>query len=82
MVGIVKFINPSENVIALQTALNEYSIIEVSDLNMLELGDVLLGEIRTLGSGTIFNITKSCMINLIIREISVDHRNMQRSLTQ
>lgn len=73
MVGIVKLINMDTNVIALKTTLNQYSIIEATDLNMIELGDVFLGEIESLGAGSLFNITKSCVLDVVIHRICFDH---------
>lgn len=80
MVGIVKFINVQTNVIALKTTLNEYSIIEVTELDMLEKGDVLLGEINSLGVGTLFNISKNCMLNVIVHKCCVYHTDVVKVL--
>lgn len=80
MVGIVKFINANKDVIGLKTTANNYSIIEVSDLN-IELGDVLLGEIESLGPGTLFNITKSCLLHVVIHEVGIKHISKNSTLT-
>ena len=39
---------------------------------MIELGDVFLGEIESLGAETLFNITK-IMLDVVIHRICVDH---------
>lgn len=80
MVGIVKFINANKDVIGLKTTADDYSIIEVSDSN-IELGDVLLGEIESSGPGTLFNITKSSLVHVVVREVGIDHLSLSKNAT-
>lgn len=69
MKGTVTMINPRKQFMAVKMPSNEYSIIEVLEMEMPELGDVISGELESLGEETLFNVTKGESIEVYIQDI-------------
>ncbi|MGG3278811.1 hypothetical protein [Paenibacillus solani] len=62
-------INPHKQFLAVKTPSDEYSVIEVLEMETPELGDVLSGELESLGGETLINLTKEESIDVFIQEI-------------
>lgn len=69
MNGTVTIINSQKQFLAVKTPSDEYSVIEVLEMETPELGDILSGELESLGGETLINLTKGETIEVFIQEI-------------
>lgn len=80
MKGVVTMINPRKQFLAVKTPSDEYSVVEVLETHIPELGDELSGELEYLGSETLMNLTKGEALEVSIQEIYCDKASALRLL--
>lgn len=68
MRAVVSMLNLSRGMLAVETN-NGYTIIEILDSSIPELGDILSGDLDSLGSETLINISKNEVIDTYIQDI-------------
>ncbi|WP_019420170.1 hypothetical protein [Paenibacillus sp. OSY-SE] len=80
MKGIVAMINSKKGFLAVRTPSNEYSIVEVLEMELPELGDIISGNLESLGSETLVNLTQGIEIDVFIQEIYTNKASAIRIL--
>lgn len=70
--GIVTMIDHRKQFLAVKLDSDEYSIVEVLEVESPELGDVLSGNLESLGGETLLNLTKGEEIEVFIQDIHAD----------
>jgi hypothetical protein len=69
MTGIVKLINESKKLAAVETSYGDYMILRLIDNNVtIDIGDKLEGELTSMGEQNAFNITKGERVMIDIEE--------------
>ncbi|MED4581864.1 hypothetical protein P9578_03625 [Brevibacillus choshinensis] len=76
----VYMINHQRGWTALLTECNTFSIVEVLENTMPELGDIISGEIESLGGETLYNETKKETLEVFIQDIYADRSEALRQL--
>lgn len=79
MVGKVYIINHQMEWIAILTESGSFSIAEVLG-KPPELGDIVLGDLESLGGETLYNRTTNEKIDVFIQDIYVDRLEAMRQL--
>ena len=69
MKGVVELISPRHGMIGVQTENNDYSVLELLGGYFLEIGDVLEGELDSLGGEEVKNITQDELWDVFIQDI-------------
>ncbi len=80
MKGTVKLINASKGFIAVETSPGEYSVMELSNVEEVEIGDVISGDLEGLGHETVFNETQSEEIDVIIENCHCSLRDVRQMM--
>ncbi len=69
MTGIVKLINESKKLAAIETSYGDYMVLSLIDnKTKIEIGDKLEGELTSMGEQNAFNITKGERVMIDIEE--------------
>jgi len=68
MIGKVRAINHKEGLIAVETDSNEFSIIELLGGYDVEMGDIISGDLESLGSETVINKTQKEEMDVFIQD--------------
>lgn len=69
MTGIVKLINESKKLAAIETSYGDYMVLSLIDnKSKIEIGDKLEGELTSMGEQNAFNITKGERVMIDIEE--------------
>ncbi len=69
MTGIVKLINESKKLAAIETSYGDYMVLSLIDnKSQIDIGDKLEGELTSMGEQNAFNITKGERVMIDIEE--------------
>ncbi len=69
MTGIVKLINESKKLAAIETSYGDYMVLNLIDnKSKIDIGDKLEGELTSMGEQNAFNITKGERVMIDIEE--------------
>lgn len=69
MTGIVKLINESKKLAAIETSYGDYMVLSLIDnKSKIDIGDKLEGELTSMGEQNAFNITKGERVMIDIEE--------------
>lgn len=80
MKGSVTMINPQKQFLAVKLDSGEYSVVEVLEAELPELGDILSGSLESLGGETLLNVTKGEQIEVFLQDIHTDKRRAMQLL--
>lgn len=80
MKGVVKRIDYHKQFIAIETSEGQYSVVEVLENELPELGDVITGDLESLGGETLVNLTQNKRMDVYIQEIYADSITANRLL--
>lgn len=70
--GKVYMINPRKGLVAILTENNSFTIAEVLEMTLPELGDIVQGDLESLGGETLYNVTRKETIEVFIQDIYAD----------
>ena len=70
MKGKVVMLNPQKELAAILTENDEYTSVEVLGDYNIDIGDVILGNLESLGSETYYNETKMERFNVFVQDIN------------
>jgi hypothetical protein len=76
----VFMINHQRGWIALLTENNTFSIVEVLEMNLPNIGDIVSGNIESLGEETFFNESSSEELNVFVQDIYAGQKEAMRQL--
>lgn len=77
MKGQIRFINARKGFFGVCIEEGDYSVIELVDTCMIENGDIVSGNLHSLGSETLINITQNHSMSVFIQDIYSSERNAQ-----
>ena len=78
MKGIVKYFNPLNGFFAVEMLPGEFSVIETSNLSYFKQGDVVEGNLNSLGSESITNQSNGNTISVFIQDCSCSLSRVQQ----
>ncbi|MBA7577804.1 hypothetical protein ES708_19659 [subsurface metagenome] len=78
MIGKVRAINQQKGFIAVETDGNEFSVIELLGEYGVEIGDVISGDIESLGGETVINKTQSEEMDVFIQDCHCDAQRVRQ----
>lgn len=78
--GKVYMINPDKGWVAILTENNTFSIVEILEMTLPELGDIVQGDLESLGEETLYNINQQEEIDVFIQDIYADEKNARMQL--
>ncbi|MBD8004545.1 hypothetical protein [Bacillus norwichensis] len=73
-------INHQKGWIALLTENNTFSIVEVLEMQLPNIGDVISGDIETLGEETFYNVTQDETLDVYVQDIYAGQKAAMRQL--
>ncbi len=76
MVGEVRAIKPYDGLIAVQTAVNEFSVLKLLDDYDVRVGDLISGDLFSPGDGQVRNETQAQTMDVDVRESRCDTRRL------
>ncbi|MBO8169332.1 MAG: hypothetical protein H0Z35_09145 [Thermoanaerobacteraceae bacterium] len=80
MKGTVAIINHKIGWIAVLTENNNFTIAEVLEYSLPELGDIISGNLESLGSETFYNNTKEEEFDVFVQDIYADFTQAKKQL--
>ena len=78
MIGKVRAINNQKGFIAVETDSNEFSVIELLGGYEVEIGDVISGDLETLGGEEVINKTQDEEMDVFIQDCHCDVRRVRQ----
>ncbi|QTL98605.1 hypothetical protein GM661_11840 [Iocasia frigidifontis] len=82
MEGKITKINSRRGFAAIFTENNDYTVIEILGSYHIATGDIIQGNLETLGREYLFNASKDEKIDVFIQEIYASKRVMERLLNK
>lgn len=83
MTGIVKLINESKKLAAVETSYGDYMVLSLIDNNaIINIGDKLEGELTSIGEQNAFNISKGERVMIDIEETYLTRETAEALLKQ
>jgi len=79
MKGIVKYVNIKNGLCAIELQTNNFTIFEDLDEN-LSVGDIVTGNLESLGSETLYNETEETEVNGFIENIHCGENQLRNQL--
>lgn len=80
MKGTVKHINRKNGLCSIEIERNSYSIFEILELENIEIGDVLSGELQERGDVVLKNESKKVAINGILQNYDCTENQLTKQL--
>ena len=78
MTGKVRAINQQKGFIAVETDSNEFSVFELLGGYDVEIGDVISGDLKSLGGETVINKTQSEEMDVFIQDCHCDAQRVRQ----
>ncbi len=78
MIGKVRAINQQKGFIAVETDSNEFSVFELLGGYAVEIGDVISGDLESLGGKTVINKTQSEKMDVFIQDCHCDAKRIRQ----
>ena len=82
MRGIVELIGPRHGMIGVRTENDDYSVLELLGGYCLEVGDILIGELDSLGGEEVKNITQDEIWDVFIQDIYASQQSAWNLISQ
>lgn len=82
MKGKVYLINHNKGWIAILTENDQFSIVEVLEMFLPDIGDIISGNLESLGGETLFNVTQKENMDVYIQDIFADKKSASRQLQE
>jgi hypothetical protein len=82
MKGVVELLGPRHGMIGVRTENDDYSVLELCGGYSLELGDILIGELDSLGGEEVKNITQDEVWDVFIQDIYASKQSAWNLISQ
>jgi len=82
MKGTIELISPHQGMISVRTETDEFSILELVGGYSPEIGDVIIGDLESLGGETVNNVTQGESWDVHIQAIHGSKQTTLRTLSK